>query len=310
MKRRLTNELRHRAALEGNPWTPYLFILPATLYLLAILAVPLLQEFYISFTDTSLMRPNAGKFIGLSNYAFVLSDPQFHSVVLITAIYTVGSVAFGVGLGLATALLMNRRFYGRGAARALVTISWAAPSVAVALIFSWMYNGQYGIFTIAQKALGLASGNENWLDSESYALPAVLIATIWQIFPFSSVVILAALQGVPPEVKEAAIIDGADPFNIFKTVTWPTIAPTIGLVSLFSTIWSLRRFDIIWILTGGGPLGATNTLVTELYREGFVYRSLGTAAAIGMIGLVIASLITLIYYAATQHAEAHARGAR
>jgi multiple sugar transport system permease protein len=186
----------------------------------------------------------------------------------------------------------------------------AAPSVAVALIFSWMYNGQYGIFTIAQKALGLASGNENWLDSESYALPAVLIATVWQIFPFSSVVILAALQSVPAEIKEAAVVDGADPLNIFKTVTWPTIAPTIGLISLFSTIWSLRRFDLIWILTGGGPLGATNTLVTELYREGFVYRSLGTAAAIGMIGLFIASLITLIYYAATQRAEANARGSR
>jgi multiple sugar transport system permease protein len=173
-----------------------------------------------------------------------------------------------------------------------------------------MYNGQYGIFTIAQKALGLASGNENWLDSESYALPAVLIATVWQIFPFSSVVILAALQSVPAEIKEAAVVDGADPLNIFKTVTWPTIAPTIGLISLFSTIWSLRRFDLIWILTGGGPLGATNTLVTELYREGFVYRSLGTAAAIGMIGLFIASLITLIYYAATQRAEANARGSR
>lgn len=302
MQRR--NNTARRAALEGSPWTPYLFIASAAVYLLAILGGPLLQEFYISFTDTTLMRPTGGKFIGLSNYAFVLSDPDFHSVILTTAIYTAGSVVFGIGLGLVTALLMNRPFRGRGLARALVTISWAAPSVAVALIFSWMYNGQYGIFTLLQQSLGLASGNENWLDNETYALPAVLIATVWQIFPFSSVVILAALQGVPAEVKEAAVIDGAGALNIFKTVTWPTIAPTIGLISLFTTIWSLRRFDIIWILTGGGPLGATNTLVTELYREGFVYRSLGTAAAIGMIGLVIASIVTLVYYAATQRAEA------
>lgn len=292
--------------MDGSPWTPYLFITPVVVFLLATLGGPLLQEFYISFTDTTLMRPNDGAFVGLSNYRFILSNPDFHYVIWITAVYTLGSVVFGVGLGLGTALLMNRDFRGRSAVRALITIPWAAPSVAVALVFSWMFNAQYGIFSYIQNVLGLPSGAENWLDSTTYALPAVLIATVWQIFPFSAVVILAALQGVPAEVREAAIIDGADRYNIFKTVTWPTIAPTIGLISLFTTIWSLRRFDLIWVLTGGGPLGATNTLVTELYREGFVYRSLGTAAAIGMIGLVIASLVTLFYYAATQRAEAQA----
>jgi multiple sugar transport system permease protein len=292
--------------LDGSPWTPYLFIAPVVVFLLATLGGPLLQEFYISFTDTTLMRPDQGAFVGLSNYTFILSNPDFHYVIWITAVYTLGSVVFGVGLGLGTALLMNHDFRGRSVVRALITIPWAAPSVAVALVFSWMFNAQYGIFTYIQNALGLSSGAENWLDSTTYALPAVLIATVWQIFPFSAVVILAALQGVPAEVKEAAVIDGADRYNIFKTVTWPTIAPTIGLISLFTTIWSLRRFDLIWVLTGGGPLGATNTLVTELYREGFVYRSLGTAAAIGMIGLVIASLVTLFYYAATQRAEARA----
>ncbi|MCF3934043.1 sugar ABC transporter permease [Acuticoccus sp. M5D2P5] len=300
---------RRGAALEGSPWTPYVFIFPLVAYLFAILAGPLLQEFWISFTDTSLMRPDAGQFIGLSNYRFIISDPNFHQVLIVTALYTAGSVVFGIGLGLGTALLMNHDFRGRSVARALVTIPWAAPSVAVALIFSWMFNAQYGIFTILQKSLGLASGAENWLDSTTFALPAVLIATVWQIFPFSSVVILAALQGVPSEVKEAAIIDRADRLNVFKTVTWPTIAPTVALISLFTTIWSLRRFDIIWILTGGGPLGATNTLVTELYREGFIYRDLGTAAAIGMIGLLIASVVTLLYYGASRRAEMRARGA-
>jgi multiple sugar transport system permease protein len=292
------------AALEGRRATPYLFVLPLTAFLLAVLAGPLVQELWISFTDTTLMRPNAGRFVGLDNYSFILSNPDFHSVVAVTALYTAGSVAFGVGLGLLTALLLNNEFRGRGVARALVTIPWAAPSVAVALIFSWMFNAQYGILTLAQQGLGLPSGDENWLDSTTYALPAVLIATVWQIFPFSSVVLLAALQSVPGEVREAAVMDGADRLNIFRTVTWPTIAPTVGLISLFGTIWSLRRFDLIWILTGGGPLGATNTLVTELYREGFVYRSLGTAAAVGMVGLAVASLITLVYYAATRRAEA------
>ena len=308
MQRAAHSARRKGTPIEGSSWTPYLFISPVALFLLATLGGPLLQEFYISFTDTTLMRPNDGAFVGLSNYHFVLSNPDFHYVIWITLLYTLGSVVFGVGLGLGTALLMNHDFRGRSVVRALVTIPWAAPSVAVALIFSWMYNAQYGIFTHVQNALGLPSGAENWLDSTTYALPAVLIATVWQIFPFSAVVLLAALQSVPGEVREAAIIDGADQLNIFKTVTWPTIAPTVGLLCLFSTIWSLRRFDLIWVLTGGGPLGATNTLVTELYREGFIYRSLGTAAAIGMIGLAIASLVTLFYYAATLRAEAKVRG--
>ncbi len=147
------------------------------------------------------------------------------------------------------------------------------------------------------------------MDDPKLALPAILLTTIWQIFPFSSVVILAALQGVPQELKEAAVIDGADRLNIFKTATWPTIQPTVLMLTLFVTIWSLRRFDLIWLMTQGGPIGATNTLVIELYRQGFVYRDLGAAASIGMIGLSIALLVTVIYFKVTQMTE-QAQGKR
>src|SRR5690606_18583441 len=138
-----------------------------------------------------------------------------------------------------------------------------------ALIAIWIYNAQYGVFGHTLRFFGFESGMENWLDTPSLALAAVLMTTVWQIFPFASVVILAALQGVSHEQREAAIIDGADRLSVFKAVTWPTIRPSVMLLALFSTIWALRRFDLVWLLTQGGPIGATNTLVIDVYRRAF-----------------------------------------
>lgn len=291
------------ARLEGHPLTPYIFAAPVAIYLILFQFYPLVQEFYLSFTATDLLRPGDSTFVGLENYSFLIEVGDLHKVLGVTAIYTIFCVIFAVGFGLLAALLLDAPFVGRGVARALVTVPWAAPSVAVALIFTWMFNAQYGIFNHGLRGLSLPFSTENWLDSPNLALPAILLTTVWQIFPFSSVVILAALQGVPQELREAAAIDGADRLNIFKTAVWPTIQPTVFMLVLFVIIWSLRRFDLIWLMTQGGPIGATNTLVIELYRQGFVYRDLGAAAAIGMIGLSVALVITVIYFKVTQATE-------
>lgn len=298
-----------RVRLDGHPLTPYLFAAPVGIYLLLFQFYPLVQQFYMSFTATDLLTPNVNPFVGIENYSFLIEDGELWKVLSVTAIYTIACVIFAIGTGLGSALLLDSPFVGRGVARALITIPWAAPSVAVALVFTWIFNSQYGVFNRVLTGLGLPFGGENWLDDPGLALPAILLTTVWQIFPFSSVVILAALQGVPQELKEAAVIDGADRLNIFKTATWPTIQPTVLMLTLFVTIWSLRRFDLIWLMTQGGPIGATNTLVIELYRQGFVYRDLGSAASIGMIGLSIALLVTVIYFKVTQMTE-QAQGKR
>jgi ABC-type sugar transport systems, permease components len=305
----MTKRRSASARLEGHPLTPYLFAAPVAIYLILFQFYPLVQELYLSFTFTDLLRPSDSTFVGLENYSFLIEVGELHKVLGVTAIYTICCVVFAVGLGLLAALLLDAPFVGRGVARALVTVPWAAPSVAVALVFTWMFNAQYGIFNHGLRALSLPFGTENWLDSPNLALPAILLTTVWQIFPFSSVVILAALQGVPQELREAAAIDGADRLNIFKTAVWPTIQPTVFMLVLFVTIWSLRRFDLIWLMTQGGPIGATNTMVIELYRQGFVYRDLGSAAAIGMIGLTVALIITVIYFKVTQATE-RAQGKR
>ncbi len=285
-------------------WLPYLFIGPLALYLLVLQFYPLLQELYLSFTTTSLLDPQHPTFIGLDNYRQLIEARDFRTVLLITTIYTMACVVLAVLLGLSAALLLDQPFTGRGVARALVTIPWAMPPVAVALIFTWIYNAQYGVFNYVLRSLHLAAGKTSWLDSPRLALPAILLTTVWQIFPFATVVILAALQGVAAEQREAAIIDGADRLSVFGAVVWPTIRPSVTLLALFLTIWSIRRFDLIWLMTQGGPIGATDTLVIELYRNAFVYRDLGAAAAIGMVGVAIALAVTLIYFRTSRRAEA------
>ncbi|MEV4118757.1 sugar ABC transporter permease [Micromonospora sp. NPDC049645] len=284
---------RRRPSPLGSKWTPYLFLAPAALFILVFQAVPLVQEVYLSFTRTRLLNPTRSEWVGLDNFNRIFGDPEFHRTLLITFVYVVTCVVVAIGAGLVVALLLNRKFRGRGVARALVTVPWAAPGIAVALIATWMLNAQYGIVNRFLDAVGLGVPGGAILDSPRYALPAVLATTIWQLFPFTSVVLLSALQSVPQDLNEAATVDGAGRWATFRAVTWQVIKPTVGLLALLMTIWSLRRFELIWLMTKGGPVGATETLVIDLYSQAFDSKELGSAAAIGMVGVVI-SLIVII----------------
>ncbi|SIM60215.1 carbohydrate ABC transporter permease [Micromonospora cremea] len=282
---------RRRPSPLGSRWTPYLFLAPAALFILVFQAVPLVQEVYLSFTRTRLLNPTRSEWVGLDNFNRIFGDPDFHRPLLITLVYVVACVVGAVGAGLAVALLLNKGFRGRGVARALVTVPWAAPGIAVALIATWMLNAQYGIVNRLLDALGLGVPGGAILDSSRYALPAVLATTIWQLFPFTSVVLLSALQSVPQDLNEAATVDGAGRWATFRAVTWQVIKPTVGLLALLMTIWSLRRFELIWLMTKGGPVGATETLVIDLYSQAFDSKELGSAAAIGMVGVVISLIV-------------------
>lgn len=285
--------VRQRRGSQGRIATPYLFLLPAAAYIVVFQAVPLLQEVYLSFTRTNLLNPTRSTWVGLENYVEVFGSPAFRRTLLTTLVYVVACVVGAVGTGLGVALLLNGRFPGRGVARALVTIPWAAPGIATALIATWMLNAQYGIITRALRALGVDVGESGVLDNPDLALVAILATTIWQLFPFVAVVLLSALQAVPAELVEAAQMDGARRGWVFRVVTWPVIRPTVGLVALLMTIWSLRRFELIWLMTRGGPLDSTRTLVIDLYSQAFDSKQLGAAAAIGMVGIVVALIVVV-----------------
>jgi multiple sugar transport system permease protein len=305
MHRRSTpqSNVGRRGSPRGSRWTPFAFLAPGVVYLLLFQGFPLLQELRLSFTRTSLLTPSVSEWVGLDNYVAIFSSAQFQRTLLTTLIYVIVCVVGAIGVGLGSALLLNGTFRGRGIARSLVAVPWAAPAVAVAVIATWMMNAQYGIVNRWLEALGLGVPGGAILDSQTYALPAILVTTIWQLFPFSSVVLLAALQGVPQEVREAAMMDGAGRWWTFRVVTWPVIKPTVALLALLMTIWSIRRFELIWIMTKGGPLGATRTLVIDLYSSAFEVRELGTAAAIGMVGVVISLMVVTASLILTRRAE-------
>jgi multiple sugar transport system permease protein len=281
---------RRRSPL-GSPWTPFLFLAPAAVFILLFQAIPLLQQIYMSFTRTTLLNPTRSEWVGLDNYAWIVDDPEFRRTLLTTLVYVVVCVVGSVGIGLLLALLLDRAFTGRGVARALITVPWAAPGIAVALIATWMFNAQYGIINRLLEAIGLGVPDGAILDSTQFALPAILVTTIWQLFPFTAVVLLSALQAVPQDLTEAATMDGAGRWWAFRAVTWQVIKPTVGLLALLMTIWSIRRFELIWLMTRGGPVGTTETLVIDLYSQAFESQELGRAAAIGMVGVIISLVV-------------------
>ncbi|GAA2401192.1 sugar ABC transporter permease [Actinomadura vinacea] len=282
-------------------WAPYAFAAAAAGYLLVFTAIPLLRGVQLGFTDTRLLNPVGGEGTGLHNYSKLLADSAFWSSVWTTLVYTAGTVAGSLFLGTGAALLVNRAFAGRTLARVLLTLPWAVPTVAAALLFRWIYNDQTGVANSATRALGI--GAQGWLTDPSVGMIAVLGATIWKVTPLVMLVVLAALQSIPDELYESTRIDGADALSAFRAVAWPALLPTLRVVALLMTIWSFRRFEVIWLLTGGGPADATNTLVINVYRTAFSDSRLGMAAAIGVLGLVLSLAVTVVYFVAERRSE-------
>ncbi|WP_199228487.1 carbohydrate ABC transporter permease [Caulobacter sp. D4A] len=277
---------------------PYAFILPPMIYLVVFMFWPLSRQMYMSLTNTRIVNPNRGRFIGLGNYERLIEDPAFYLSLKATLVYTVLTVVIGVSLGVVAALAIDRPFKGRAIVRAILLFGWAVPGVAASLIWLWMYNERSGVFNRITELLGI--GRFSWLTSTDYALGSVLAVTVWQVAPFVMLVVLAALQSVPQEVREAARIDGADGISTFRAVTLPHIRPSIQLAALLVAVWSIRRFDIIYLLTGGGPLGSTSTLVVKLRQTAFEGHELGMASAYGAVGLALALMVAAIHYAAEQ----------
>lgn len=285
----------------GGKTLAYAFIAPPAAYLAVFMFWPLARQLWMSLTDTQLASPNDGTFIGLANYARLIETPAFYASLRITLVYAVAAVVLGVALGVVSALAIDRPFRGRAVVRAVLLFGWAVPNVAAALIWLWMFNERSGVLN--KMLVGLGAGRVRWLTSIDWALPSILMVTVWQVAPFVMLVVLAALQSVPEEVREAARVDGADPLNVYRNVTWPHILPAVQLAALLVAVWSIRRFDIIYLLTGGGPLGSTSTLVVRIRQTAFEAHELGMASAYGAVGLVLALLVAAIHQAADRRRQ-------
>lgn len=295
--------LRKPASRSGlTRLLPYLFIGPALAYLAVLVAFPLGRGVQLSFTDTRLINPDGGNLVGLENYSELLTSDRFWNSLTVTVVYTVSIVVFSLMLGTFAAVLINKPFRGRALSRALLTFPYATPNVAVALIFIWMYNQSGGIINQTIGVLGF--GQVGWLEDPDYGMFSVVIATLWKVTPFVMLVMLAALQSVPDELYEATKVDGADALSTFRAVVLPHVMPTIRVIALLMTIWSIRRFEIIYLLTGGGPVESTNTLVINIYQQAFNQQNLGVAAAIGVLGLLLSLAVTVVFFLVDRRATA------
>jgi multiple sugar transport system permease protein len=283
-----------RLSLEAA--LPYLCALPVLLFIGLLVLYPISQGILTSFTRTELLSLEPPRWVGLANYRRLLRDPAFWQALRVTLAYTVLVVTATVVTSVATALLMNARFAGRRAIRTAITLPYAFPEVAAVLVWTWMLSQQFGVLNVFARWVVPGGENLPWLTNTRLALFSVILVTLWKIFPFYSLVVLTAFQTLQAELYEAARIDGAGAVRCFRHITLPGIAPTLGLMTLLATIFSFRRFTVIYLLTGGGPADATKTLVVSVYEQAFKFFDLSYGSTVGVAGLVVTLAIAGVYF--------------
>ncbi|WP_306225775.1 carbohydrate ABC transporter permease [Bosea beijingensis] len=275
--------------------TPYGFLLPALLVTALVILFPVLQTAWYSLHEYVLYDPDNFRFVGLRNFATALSDEVFWIALLNSAIWVSGIVFLQLLLGLGAALLLNQSFWWRGMARALVIIPWALPSVIIGLMWTWIYDFNLGVFNDILLRIGLISAPHPWLAQPSTALACIMLALVWQGFPFFTVTILAGLQTVPHELYEAAEIDGANSWRQFLHVTLPSIAGIVATAVLLRIIWVANSLDVILVMTGGGPGYATHTLPLYAFLRAYTGMEFGYAASLSLMLTAILLGIVWLY---------------
>jgi multiple sugar transport system permease protein len=240
----------------------------------------------MSFTDRSLLKPTSN-FVGFDNYARVFSDPNFPTVLKNTFVFVTAGTLIPFLLGFVWALLLNQQFRGSEFIRGLSLVCWIIPSTAIGFLWMWIFHGHYGILNKFLLSLGLIQEKITWLGRPDTAMVGVIVAKTWQTMPFCMAFILGGLQSVSMETIEAARIDGAGNVRVFWYVVLPSIRSVLMMVLLLSVIGSIQHFDLLWVMTEGGPARATTTLSVEVYTRAFISFRLGEAATVGTIWTVI-----------------------
>ncbi|MHC1771747.1 MAG: carbohydrate ABC transporter permease [Flexilinea sp.] len=272
----------------------YILLIPAMAAFLAVIFYPFLNSMFMSFTNRSMLKQDYD-FIFLENFKKIIDDPNFLEVIKNSVIFVIGTVGLSFILGLIWALVLNEKFRGAEFLRGLTLIDWIIPSTAIGFLWMWIFNANYGVLNGALRAAGIIEKNINWLGKTDTAMLVVIIARTWQLLPWNMAFLTGGLQSVSIEQTEAAKIDGASNIQIFIHVILPSIKPVMGLVLLLGTISNLQHFDLIWVMTEGGPARATTTLALEVYRNAFKSWKIGLSASVGVIWMLLISIFTFFY---------------
>jgi multiple sugar transport system permease protein len=262
----------------NRSWLAIWFMLPAAAFLILFLAYPLGLGVWLSFTDARLGR--AGVFVAFENYEYLWEDTTFWLSVFNTLLYTTVASTIKFAVGLYLALLLNERLPFKAIIRAVVLIPFIVPTVLSAIAFWWLFDPQFSIISWSLRKMGLITVNINFLGDVWNARWSVIFANIWRGVPFVAITLLAGLQTVSPSLYEAATIDGATPWQNFRYITYPLLTPIIAVVMTFSVLFTFTDFQLIWVMTRGGPVNATHLMATYSYQRAILGGQLGEGAAI------------------------------
>lgn len=275
--------------LNKRDWkVPYIYILPAALVIMAILVIPLINLARYSFAEVTLVG-KVKKWVGLKNYKYLFTS-EFFNTISVTFIWVIFGLAGIFIVGITLALCLNKPIPGRGTMRAIIIIPWVIPHVFAGTMWSWVLDSSSGIINTILLKIGLINKPISFLGID-LALPSVIFIRIWKGVPFLVMTLLAALQTIPQEVEEAAKIDGATGLRYFLHITLPMLKPTLIMSGTILMAWSLTIFDLVYVITGGGPLNKTRLISIDIYEKAFVNLDLGQASAIAVFTMLLISII-------------------
>ena len=272
----------------------YALVLPALFIFCLMILYPFINSIYLSFTDAHLIFPRQN-FIGFDNYIRLFNDPYLFQLIKVTGTFVFFATVTPFVLGFIWAIIMNQKFVGSDFFRGLTLVNWIVPGIAIGFLWSWIFNGNYGILNGLLGKAGLIESNIPWLGSKSTAMLTVIVARSWQMFPWYMAFILGGLQGVSLEQLEAAKIDGANNIQTFRHIIIPSVKPILLLILLLGVVGNLQHFDLINVMTDGGPERSTSTFATAVYQRAFKEWEVGQAAAMGTIWALILGILGIVY---------------
>jgi multiple sugar transport system permease protein len=278
--------------LEDERWLAFVLLAPTMVLLGMFIAYPFVRGILLAVTNARVGVP--GDFVGFANFGKIWNDGIFRTAVYNTFLYTGVTTVFKLGLGLWLAMLLNRHFKGKAFTRAFILLPFIVPTVLSTFAWKWMFDPTFSVINWVFFKLSLLSGRINWLGDPDLAMISIIVVNIWRGVPFFAISLLAGLQTINPELNEAAAIDGAKPWQRFRHITWPLLLPVTMVVMLFSVIQTFADFQIVYVMTGGGPANATHLFATYAYQIGVGTGLLSEGAAISLAMFPILFLVVVV----------------
>jgi len=283
---------------------PYLFLLPTLLLLVLMFGYPLINSFIMAFQNYKLTAPGKIYFNGLDNFKKLFGESDIWLIIGNSFSYVIFSVMGQFLLGLALALALNKKFKFRGLYQAIVFLPWSLSAFVIGLMHRWSFNGEYGVINDILMKTSIINEKIAWLGTPGFSLAVVIIAMIWMGIPFFAIMILASLQSIPGSIYEASQIDGCGPLRRFFQITIPYIKPTVIVTVLLRTIWIFNSFDLIVVITNGGPANYSQTLPSYMYNKAFASYDFGLASALGVLLMVVLVVYVTVFLKITRYNKA------